>query len=125
MAGGIGITPFRSHLAHLAHTNAYRDIVLFYCNNTAAEVAYGDFFASLSHKALSKTVYVLAKEPASAEYETGFFSADIVKRNTPDYAERSWYISGPPPMVNATEKALRSLGVRRRNIKKDFFPGLA
>ena len=125
MAGGIGITPFRSHLAHLAHTNAHRDIVLFYCNNTAAEVAYGDFFASLSHKALSKTVYVLAKEPASAEYETGFFSADIVKRNTPDYAERSWYISGPPPMVNATEKALRSLGVRRRNIKKDFFPGLA
>ncbi|MES2966301.1 MAG: RnfABCDGE type electron transport complex subunit D [Patescibacteria group bacterium] len=125
VAGGIGITPFRSHLAQLAQTNAHRDIILFYCNNTATEVAYGEFFATLSKKILAKTVYVLAKEPASSEYETGFFSADIVKRNTPDYAERFWYISGPPPMVNATQKALRSLGVPQRQIKKDFFPGLA
>lgn len=125
VAGGIGITPFRSHLAQLALTNSHRDIVLFYCNNTAGEVAYEDFFSTLSHKVLAKIVYVLAKEPASSEYETGYFSAEIVKRNTPDYAERFWYISGPPPMVNATDKALRSLGIRRRNIKKDFFPGLA
>ena len=125
VAGGIGITPFRSHLAHLAHTNAHRDIVLFYCNNTAAEIAYGNFFATLSHKVLAKTVYVLAKEPASLEYEFGYFSADIIKRNTPDYAERFWYISGPPPMVHAAVKALRSLGIKRQHIKKDFFPGLA
>ena len=125
VAGGIGITPFRSHLAHLAHTNAHRDIVLFYCNNTAGEIAYKEFFATVSHKVLSKTVYVLAKEPASLEYEFGYFSVDIIKRNTPDYAERFWYISGPPPMVHAAIKALRSLGIKRRNIKKDFFPGLA
>lgn len=125
VAGGIGITPFRSHLAHLAHTNAHRDIILFYCNNTASEVAYGEFFATLSRKILSKTVYVLAKEPTSTEYETGFFTANIVKRNTPDFAERFWYISGPPPMVIAAEKVLRSLGIPKHHIKKDFFPGLA
>ncbi len=125
VAGGIGITPFRSHLAHLHHINAHRNVILYYCNNTSSEVAYKDFFTALNKKILTKIVYVLAKEPASTEYESGFFSADIVKRNTPDYAERFWYISGPPPMVNATDKALRSLGIRRRNIKKDFFPGLA
>jgi glycine betaine catabolism B len=124
IAGGIGVTPFRSQLQHVADKNEIRDIVLFYGNNTIAEVAYGELFAKLGAKIGLKTIYVFAKEPASNEYETGYFSAEIVKRHLSDYAERTWYISGPPPLVHSAETVLRSLKVPRKNIKKDFFPGL-
>lgn len=125
VAGGIGVTPFRSHLQHLADTNDNRNVVLFYANNTIPEVAYGNLFSEIGHKISLKIVYIFAREPQSSEYETGYFSREIVEKQTPDYLDRHWYISGPPPMVNATEKALRSLGIPRRNIVKDFFPGLA
>ncbi|MBY0537999.1 hypothetical protein K2P47_01220 [Patescibacteria group bacterium] len=125
IAGGIGVTPFRSQLQHINDKDEVRDVVLFYGNNTIAEIAYGELFAKLGSKIGLKTVHVLAKESASSDYETGYFSADIVKRHLSDYAERVWYISGPPPMVRSAESVLRSLGVLRKNIKKDFFPGLA
>jgi ferredoxin-NADP reductase len=42
----------------------------------------------------------------------------------PDYRERTFYLSGPPNMVEEHERALRRMGVPRSHIKRDFFPGL-
>jgi ferredoxin-NADP reductase len=55
---------------------------------------------------------------------TGRIDAPMIRDAMPDYAERSFYISGPPDMVKAAEHELRRLGVGPRQIKKDFFPGL-
>lgn len=125
VAGGIGVTPFRSQLQYMADKNERRDTVLFYGNNTIAEIAYGELFTKLGAKIGFKTVYVLAKESASPEYETGYLSAEIVKWHLGDYKERIWFISGPPNMVNNAKSILQTLGVPRKNIKTDFFPGLA
>jgi ferredoxin-NADP reductase len=38
---------------------------------------------------------------------------------------KMFYISGPHGMVNAFEKTLKSIGIPKRNIKIDFFPGFA
>jgi ferredoxin-NADP reductase len=126
VAGGIGVTPFRSHLAYLANTGTKHDIILFYCNNSAAEIAYRDEFTHFASVLPLRVVQVLAKEAGSGpEFEQGFLTREIIERRTPDYRERLWYLSGPPGMVKAYEKLLRELGVPRRQIVKDFFPGLA
>ena len=125
VAGGIGVTPFRSQLQFLTDTNDKRDVVLFYANNTIPEIAYGELFATHSTKMPLKTIYILAKEPASTEYESGYFSSVMIEKHAPDFAERLWYVSGPPGMVTTTVKTLRAIGVKRSHIKKDFFPGLA
>lgn len=57
--------------------------------------------------------------------ESGYVTVDMIKRRVPDYMERLWFVSGPPPMVQGVKKSLRSLGVPRRQIIEDFFPGLA
>lgn len=125
VAGGIGITPFLSQTDHMQVGNVQKhDSVLFYCNNTAAEIAYQDRLQAATAAMPFKLVHVLAKENVPP-YEHGFLTAEIIKKHTPDYLERTWYISGPPGMVNAYTKLLRGMGVKRRSIKKDFFPGLA
>lgn len=126
VAGGIGVTPFRSHLAYLASARRPQDVVLYYCNNTATEIAYRNEFAYFATEIPLRVVHVLAKEEkVGAEYEHGFLNADIITRRTPDYRDRTWYLSGPPGMVNAYDKLLRELGVPGTKIVKDFFPGLA
>ena len=55
----------------------------------------------------------------------GFLTEVIIKKYTPDYLERVWYISGPPMMVDAYTKLLVGLGVKTSQIVRDFFPGLA
>lgn len=125
IAGGIGVTPFRSQVKYLMDTKAATDTILFYCANTKADLAYSDIWQQASIQLPFKLVPILAKETASPDYEIGFLTADILKRRTPDFFERTWYVSGPPPMVNATVKTLQTLGVPKRQIVQDFFPGLA
>jgi ferredoxin-NADP reductase len=43
----------------------------------------------------------------------------------PDFAERTFYVSGPQPMVSAVRRTLRRMGVPFWRIRTDFFPGLA
>lgn len=125
IAGGIGVTPFISHISHLAHaTTPTPDAVLFYCNNTAAEIAYRDKLTAASSILPLRVVHILAKEKVD-NFEHGFLTEDIIRRHTPDYLERTWYISGPPGMVSAYTKLLLAMGISRRRIKRDFFPGLA
>jgi ferredoxin-NADP reductase/Na+-translocating ferredoxin:NAD+ oxidoreductase RnfD subunit len=125
VAGGIGITPFLSQIDHMQVGNVHRhDATLFYCNNTVAEIAYQDRLQAAVAAMPFRLVHVIAKENIQP-YEFGYLTAEIIKKHTPDYLERIWYLSGPPGMVNAYSKLLRAMGVKRRNIRKDFFPGLA
>lgn len=124
IAGGIGITPFRSHLAYMADAKLTHDTILFYCNNTAAEIAYRDEFAHFAGLLPLRVVQVLAKDTQSgSEFEEGFVTKEMIARRTPDYSERTWYLSGPPGMVNTYARLLKEMGVTK--VVKDFFPGLA
>ena len=54
---------------------------------------------------------------------TELLSADILKRDVPDAAERLAYISGPHVMVEHARSLLREQGARTSRIKTDFFSG--
>ncbi len=128
IAGGIGVTPFRSMIKYLIDKNEPRSVVLLYSNNTNEEVAYHKIFDEAEQKLGIKTVFALtnlACIPDSWRGCRGFLTADTIKKEIPDYKERMFFVSGPHRMVVAFEKVLGDLGVSKRNIKKDFFPGFA
>lgn len=127
IAGGIGITPFRSMIKYLLDTNQKRDIIIFYSSKTPDEFAYKDIFAQAQVELGIKTVYTITdtKElfPQWNQY-VGRITEDMIRVEVPDYLERSFYLSGPHSMVVGYEKVLKSIGIADVNIKKDFFPGL-
>jgi ferredoxin-NADP reductase/Na+-translocating ferredoxin:NAD+ oxidoreductase RnfD subunit len=125
IAGGIGATPFSSHLSWMQDSGKQYDTRLYYCANTVAELAYKDEFDSMSQHMPVIAIPVIAKEAVQTPYESGFVTAEMLARRTPDYKQRTWYISGPPGMVNAYKNLLKESGVPHKQIKTDFFPGLA
>ncbi len=124
VAGGIGITPFLSQIQFMKDTKSARKVTLFYCNNTLPEVAYLDTLGKAASEIALKNVQVLAKETIPG-HESGFLTREIIERHLTDYKTVAWYLSGPPGMVNAYKKMLLEMNVPRKNIKQDFFPGLA
>lgn len=125
IAGGIGITPFRSMLEHLLDQQQARPVVVLYGNARVADIAYKDVL-DRAEAELGIPTYYAAEEPTDIEgLHQGFIDARMIGAAVPDYRERTFYISGPHPMVNAIRKALRRLGVSPFRIKVDFFPGLA
>ena len=128
IAGGIGITPFRSMLKYLLDTGQKRSIIVFYSNKTANEIVYTGVLNEAGKKLGIKTIYNLTDTnniPNWWQGKIGFINESIIKQEAPDYKERIFYISGPPTMVAAYEKMLATMGVSKKQIKTDFFPGFA
>jgi ferredoxin-NADP reductase len=49
----------------------------------------------------------------------------MIRQEVPDFMERTFYLSGPHAMVVSAEEVLQHLSIPQKQIKKDFFPGLA
>lgn len=127
IAGGIGITPFRSMLKFLLDTNQRRDIVLFYANKTADEIVYTDVLTEAHAKLGTKLFFTLTNTtaiPRNWRGLVGRINEQVILQAVPDYQERTYYLSGPPDMVKAYEHVLKNLHVKSDQIIKDYFPGL-
>lgn len=125
IAGGIGITPFRSMVKYLTDKNEKRDIVLFYANKIESEIAYKDVFADAEKIGL-KSVYILSdktKVPQNWAGKVGRLDEAMLSEIVPDYKDRLFYISGPNAMVDAYKILLRKVGIPHGNIVTDYFPG--
>ena len=128
IAGGIGVTPFRSMIKYLIDTKQKRDIVLIYANKTEADIVYKDIFNLATAAFNLKIVYVidgLKDKTLKWTGRTGYVDAKMIQDEIKDFRERTFYISGPPSMVSGTEKVIRNLGLNDNHIKTDFFPGFA
>jgi glycine betaine catabolism B len=123
IAGGIGVTPFRSHVQSMLATRRYFDTVLYYCTKTGSEQVFQEEF-DVAHTRFSFDYIPVVANAPSGTGETGVITTEMLFRRTPDYKERVWYLSGPPAMVDAYNKLLIGTGVPRRQIKTDFFPGV-
>lgn len=125
IAGGIGITPFRSMVKYLIDTETQADITLFNCNNTQADIPWTDLWRE-AHEAFGmQTVDVLQTPAEGWEGEQGYIDRSMLERYIPDIQAPRYYISGPPAMVNAYKALLSECGVPASQVVTDFFPGLA
>ncbi|HVT00679.1 MAG TPA: oxidoreductase [Patescibacteria group bacterium] len=126
IAGGIGITPFRSIIEYLLDKKETRPITLFYSNKTTDEITYKDILDRAIKELGIKTIYLLGDNqtmPKDNDFEIGRLNVEMIKKYVNDCMDRTFYISGPEAMVNTYRKLLKSMGIKNSRIKVDYFPG--
>ena len=124
IAGGIGITPFRSMIRSLIDSNTSVPVTLFYVAHDASEFVFDDLFEEAKQKIGLQIVHVVSENPPpNWQGEVGRLNEDMIKKHVTDYQSRFFYLSGPQPMVAGYKDLLKKLGVKRGNIKTDYFPG--
>jgi len=130
IAGGIGVTPFRSMAKYLIDKQEHRTVTLLYSVHTPDDIAYREVFEEARRTAGLDTTYVLtgsngASQSALPHSHHGRITAQLIQQTVPDYLERTFYLSGTHGMVTAMQQTLHELGVARSQIKTDFFSGYA
>ncbi len=118
IAGGIGITPYRSILKYLIDKNEKRDIVVVYTARGENEFVYKSVLQEAYEKLGIKTVFVNTKTE-------GHMDATRLAAEIPDYFQRTFYISGSHNMVAGFEDIVKSLDIPSYQIVTDYFPGFA
>lgn len=122
VAGGIGITPFMSHLEQLVGTGDTRDIVLVYSASSADELAYTERLEKFGFPVLL-VAPTAPKKLASHWTYLGAERLDAASLTAavPDISSRAALVSGPPHFVHDLRRALRHADAH--SVRTDFFTG--
>ena len=127
LIGGIGITPARSICKFACDKKLPTNIILIYCNRTEKDIAfYEDFLKMEAENKKLRVIYMLDNplDKTAWKGKTGFINSQMVKNEIPDYAERVFYICGPPAMVDSLKSCLSDeLRLEKEKLKLEHFTG--
>jgi ferredoxin-NADP reductase len=114
VAGGIGITPFRSILVELHKQGKPIKATLLYANRSDEIPFQAELEQIAADNPDFKIEYVI--QPSRID-------SDLLKHHVEAVENPLVYVSGPKPMVESFAEQLESLGLAKDNIKLDDFPG--
>ncbi len=127
LAGGIGITPFRSMLRQAANSEVARRIFLFYANRHPEDAAFLAELQELIRQqpgfALFPTMTKLADSKVSWDGETGYISSEMLAKYVSDLSAPIYYIAGPPALVTTMKDVLSEVGVGEDDVNSEDFSG--
>ncbi|TAL14094.1 hypothetical protein EPN95_03755 [Patescibacteria group bacterium] len=123
IAGGIGITPFRSMIDDLIAKQEKRPIVLFYAARREDLLVYGGLLNE-ARKQLGIMIVPIVTEPGPTwAGEKGYLDMKTIERYVGNVYDHTFYISGPNAMALSFRDELRLAGVTAGHIKTDYFSG--
>jgi ferredoxin-NADP reductase len=124
LGGGIGITPFISICKYCTDVRLNTKITLLYGNRTENDIAFRKELEAmqLQNKNL-KVVFTLNEADSKWRGSTGLITAEMIKKEIPDYKETTFYTCGPPKMVEIMEKLVEKLGLPKTQLKREYFTG--
>ena len=127
LAGGIGITPFRSIIVDATLRKLPHQLFLFYSNPSPSTAAFLPELAELERKnpnfKLVATMTGTGDAEANWKGERGYITLEMIGRHVRDLSAPIYYLAGPPSMVTAMEKLIQKAGVSRRDIHAEDFSG--
>ncbi len=127
LAGGIGITPFRSMILRASHEKLPHKITLFYANRNPEAAAFlAELYEQEKKNAQFKlvaTVDETGKKGDPWKGETGHIDKHMILKYVNPLNGPIYYLAGPPSMVTAMQKMLNEAGVDDDDIRLEAFSG--
>jgi len=123
LAGGSGITPFRSIAKEIIEGKLDAKLTLMYGSSEEDDIIYYNEFKELEKKYSEKikVVYILSCEEVTLEgCELGFLTSDIIEKYC-DVNSSSFFICGPQVMYNFVEKELEKFNLPHKRVRREAF----
>ncbi len=128
IAGGVGVTPFRSMIKYLLDIHRPRPLVLFYASKSINDIVYKDVFDRAQHELGIQVIYTVtdaANLPSYWNGVAGRITPELIREKVPDYKSCLFYISGPRSMVDSFKETLTSMDIPSSQVRIDYFAGLS
>lgn len=128
LAGGIGITPFRSILTQMNHDQMQLRVYLFYSNRVPEDATYIKELTSLASDSNNLQIIPIMTQPEKSKLpwtgEIGYINNNLLKKYLEDNLNKYLYfIAGPPRMVDGMREILNSLQIAPESVLGENFGG--
>ena len=125
IAGGIGITPFRSMIKNALDIGMKTEMVLLYSNKIPEEIAYREELEAWDgrNKHL-KVVHTITRPDESGEAWAGRVGR-IDEKMIREFAkgDEIFYVCGPPALVTSMLETLKKMNIPESRIRSESFVG--
>jgi len=122
VAGGIGITVFRSMLRYIADEGLPYRITLVYSNRDRESSAFLDELEELERRIDGLRVILTMTDEPGWEGETRRLDADVLGELV-GLDGKTFLVAGPPAMANAVAESLLAAGLPEDRVLADTFSG--
>jgi ferredoxin-NADP reductase len=127
LAGGIGITPFRSMILGASTSRHAHRLLLLYSNRRPEDAAFLqelEAFATRNKNfTLIATMTGMTKSKLKWSGRTGSIDKQMLSESIPDLKNSICYLAGPPTMVSRIGQTLAEAGVSKDSIRAEAFDG--
>lgn len=121
LAGGSGITPFRSLAKAIADGDEDAYLTLLYGSCTKADAIFEKEFEALAASCdRFRIVNILSEQPAET-CEQGFITAQLICKYAPKSGEYSIFMCGPQAMYEFVDNEIATMGLRNKFIRHELF----
>lgn len=131
LAGGIGVTPFRSIARWAAHEKLPHRILLFYANRRPEDAAFLDELRGLAHEnpnfTFIPTMTRMKDSHLPWQGEVGYIDHERIAKYLPSSGKEPmrpiFYMAGPAGMVAGLRAMLNQAGIDDDDIRSEEFTG--
>lgn len=126
IAGGIGITPFRSMIGEATRRGLRRSITLVYANRSPRDVAWLPDLETWAAQNANFRLIATVTDTTPGEpwrHETGRVDKAFLLRHLQVTADAIFYVAGPPGLVGAMQTVLPEIGADPDNVRAEEFAG--
>jgi len=127
LAGGIGITPFRSMICQAIADGTGHRLFVFYSNRRPEDAAFLPELQELarlhSNLTLIATMTKLEDSGRAWSGETGYIDREMLRKFAGGLVDPVYYVAGPPALVAAIKDMLSESGVNEDDVNSEDFSG--
>jgi ferredoxin-NADP reductase len=123
LAGGSGVTPFRSMAREITLGDLDAELLLLYGSSDEEDIVFYDELKELEDRSSGKVrvVHVLSCDVVSLEgCEQGLITAELIKRYA-DVENSSFFVCGPEVMYRFLDGELAKLDLPRKRVRREVW----
>jgi len=123
VAGGIGITVFRSMLRYIADERLPYRVTLVYSNRDRESAAFLDELEELEQRIEGLRVVLTLTEQDGWEGESRRIDATVLRDHVGELQDKQFLVAGPPAMTEAVVGALHAASIPEDRVLAGKFSG--
>lgn len=113
IAGGIGMTPYRSMIKFASDKNLKNPITLIVSYKTEEQILYKQELEEIKRNHKNIKVVIVTER----------INTDLLQKSIDSLEDNLYYIAGPEAMIEGLEKTLLGMGISKDKMLTDGFPG--
>lgn len=123
IAGGSGVTAYRSIAKDMKDTGRPKKFSILYGSRNQDDIIFYDELNKIAAESdgAIEVFHILSEPKEGWEGETGFISAETIKKLIPDWESVTYYVSGPQAMYNFLDGEFAKMNIRKKFIRKEEF----